>query len=87
MQRVFEQAVMQGRSVTSLARLATSPQHMSDKLNTEPNTVGILPRHWKAGNSRFVFSIPDVPVLAIANDEPQEGIQAIIACLQRTGVS
>ena len=86
-QRVFEQAVMQGRSVTSLARLATSPQHMSDILNTEPNTVGILPRHWKAGNSRFVFSIPDVPVLAIANDEPQEWIQAIIACLQRTGVS
>lgn len=82
-QRVFEQAVMQGRSVTSLARLATSPQHMSDTLNTEPNTVGILPRHWKAGDSRFVFTIPDVPVLAMANDEPQRGLQAIIACLQQ----
>ncbi len=48
-QRVFEQAVMDGRSVTSLARLATSPGHMSDTLNNEPNTVGVLPRPWKAG--------------------------------------
>ena len=81
-QRVFEQTVMQGRSVTSLARLATSPQHMSDTLNNEPNTVGILPHHWKAGDSRFVFTIPDVPVLAITSESPQGDIQAIIACLQ-----
>ncbi len=82
-QRVFEQAVMQGRSVTSLARLATSPAHMSDTLNNEPNTVGILPRHWKAGDSRFVYTIPDVPVLAIVIEEPQGAIQTIIACLQK----
>jgi hypothetical protein len=82
-QRVFEQAVMQGRSVTSLARLATSPQHMSDILNNEPNTVGVLPRHWKAGDSRFVYTIPDVPVLALTAEEPQGAIQAIIACLQK----
>jgi hypothetical protein len=82
-QIVFEQAVMQGRSVISLARLAASPQHMSDTLNNEPNAVGILPRHWKAGDSRFVYTISDVPVLAIATEEPQETIQTIIACLQK----
>ena len=82
-QWVFEQAVMQGRSVTSLARLAVSPQHMSDTLNNEPNTVGILPRHWKAGDSRFVYTIPDVPVLAQVREEPQGAIQALIACLQK----
>lgn len=82
-QRVFEQTVMQGRSVTSLAKLATSPQHMSDTLNTEPNTVGILPRHWKMGDSRFVYTIPDVPVLAIVPEEPLGVVQTIIACLQK----
>ena len=82
-QRVFEQAVMQGRGVTSLARLATSPQHMSDTLNNEPNSVGILPRHWKAGDSRSVFIIPDVPVLVIVSEQPQGAIQALIACLQK----
>jgi hypothetical protein len=82
-QRVFEQAVMQGRSVTSSARLAVSPQHMSDTLVNEPNSVGILPRRWKAGDSRFVYTIPDVPVLAIVKEEPQGGIEAILACLQK----
>ena len=82
-QRVFEQTVMQGRSVTSLARLAVNPQHMSDTLNNEPNTVGILPRHWKAGNSRFVYTIPDVPVLAVVREEPQGAIQEVLACLQK----
>ena len=82
-QMVFEQAVMKGRSVTTVARLATSPQHMSDNINNTPNTVGILPRHWKVGDSRFVYTIPDVPVLALANDEPQGAIQEIIACLQK----
>jgi len=82
-QRVFEQAVMDGRSVTSMARLAISPQHMSDTLNTESNTVGILPRHWKAGDSRFVYTIPDVPVLALVREKPQGANQAIITCLQK----
>jgi len=82
-QKVFEQNVMSGRSVTSLARLATSPQHMSDTLNNEPNTVGILPRHWKVGDSRSVYTIPDVPVLALVNEEPQGAVQAIITCLQK----
>jgi hypothetical protein len=82
-QGVFEQAVMRGRSVTSLARLATGPQHMSDTLNNEPNTVGILPRRWKAGDSRFVYTIPDVPVLAIVSEEPQGAMRAILACLQK----
>ncbi|MGB7874849.1 MAG: hypothetical protein WBL25_10735 [Anaerolineales bacterium] len=82
-QRVFEQAVMKGRSVSSLARLAVNPQHMSDTLNNESNTVGILARHWNAGDSRFVYTIPDVPVLAIVGEEPQGEIQAIIACLQK----
>ena len=82
-QDMFEQAVMQGRSITSQARMAVSPQHMSDTLNNEPNSVGILPRHWKTGDLRFVYTIPDVPVLALVDEEPQGAIQAIIACIQK----
>lgn len=82
-QRVFEQAVMNGRSVTSQARMAVNPGHMSDTLNNEPNTVGILPRHWKVGDSRFVYALPDVPVLALVNEEPQGAIQKIIACTKK----
>jgi hypothetical protein len=81
-QQVFDQAVMAGRSVTSSARLAANPQQMSDTLVNESNAVGILPRHWKAGDVREVFSVATVPVLAITSSELQGTIQKLIACLQ-----
>lgn len=81
-QRVFDQYVMEGRAVTSSARLAVNPQQMSDTLVNESNAVGILPRHWKAGDVREVFSVATVPVLAITQSEPQGVIKDLIACLQ-----
>ena len=81
-QVVFDQLVMKGRSVTSFAKLATSPQQMSDILNAELNALGILPRHWKMGTVREVFSAGRVPVLAITKAEPTGAAQELIACLQ-----
>jgi hypothetical protein len=82
-QHVFNKSVMQGQNIASNARLAVDPQQMSDTLVNEPNTVGILPRHWKVGDSREVFSVGTVPVLAITPAEPQGAIQQLIACLQK----
>jgi hypothetical protein len=56
---------------------------MSDTLVNQPNTVGILPRHWKVGDAREVFSVGTVPVLAITQNEPQGAVQQLIACLQK----
>lgn len=81
-QVVFDQLVMKGRSITSSAKLATSPQQMSDLLNAEKDSVGVLPRHWKAGSVREVFSAGTVPVLAITKSEPQGVVGELIACLQ-----
>ncbi len=82
-QEVFDQFVMQGRAMTSSAHIATNPQQMSDTLVNEFNTIGILPRHWKAGDSREVFSAAKVPVLAITQNEPQGAIKELIGCLQK----
>lgn len=81
-QEVFDQAVMQGRIVTSYARLAVNPQQMSDTLVNESNTVGILPRHWKVGDVRDVYSVATVPVLAITPSDPQGAVRQLIGCLQ-----
>jgi len=81
-QKVFDQFVMAERSVTSPARLAVNPQEMSDTLVNQGNAVGILPRHWKAGDVREVFSVAIVPVLAITQTEPEGVIKELIACLQ-----
>lgn len=82
-QIVFDQFVMEGRSVASSEMLAVTPQQMSDILNSESNSVGILPRHWKAGDSREVFSVATVPVLALTKSEPQGVIDQLIGCLQK----
>lgn len=82
-QIMFDQLVMKGRSVTSLARLATSPQQISDLLNTEKDSVGILPRHWKVGTVRDVFSAGFVPVLAVMKEEPQGAVLDLLSCLQK----
>jgi hypothetical protein len=82
-QQAFDGLLMHGEPVTSLARLATSPQEMSDVLNAEADSVVILPRHWKVGMVREVFSAGTVPVLAIVRSEPEEALRLLIACLQK----
>ena len=80
---VFDQFVMNGRSVSSSAKVAVNPQQMSDVLNNESNAVGILPRHWKAGDVRDVYAAATVPVLAITQTEPQGVVNQLIGCLQK----
>ena len=79
----FDQFVMKGRSVSSSANIAVTPQQMSDVLNSESNAVGILPRHWKAGDVREVYSVGKVPVLAITPNQPQGTVAQMIGCLQK----
>jgi hypothetical protein len=82
-QQAFDQLVMEGRIIAPSARVAAHPQQMSDALVNEANTIGILPRHWKAGDSREVFSAGTVPVLALTNAEPQGIVKDLIACIQK----
>ncbi len=82
-QEVFDQSVMAGRIVTSSAHVAVTPQQMSDTLVNESSAIGILPRHWKVGDTREVFMVATVPVLAVTNSEPQGVIKELIACLQK----
>lgn len=82
-QAVFDQFVMQGRAVNSSARVAVNPQQMSDVLNSEPEAVGILPRHWKAGDARDVYSAGMFPVIALTREEPQGAVASLISCLQK----
>jgi hypothetical protein len=74
---------MEGRIVSPSARVAVHPQQMSDTLVSGANTVGILPRHWKAGDSREVLSVATVPVLALTKTEPQGVVKSLIVCLQK----
>jgi hypothetical protein len=82
-QQVFAREIMHGGPISSLARLSVNPQQMIDNLNSEKNAIGLLGAHWKTGTLREVFSLPDVPVLAITAAEPQGAVKQILACLQK----
>ena len=82
-QEVFDQFVMSGMRVTSSARVAATPQQMSDTLVNESKAVGILPRHWKAGDDREVFKVTTVPVLVLTDSDPKGVIKELISCLQK----
>ncbi len=82
-QSAFDQAVMEGRSVASSAKVAVNPQQMSDILVSESNAVGILPRHWKVGDAREVYSVATVPVLALTKSEPVGAVKDLLACTQK----
>lgn len=84
-QEVFYQYVMKGRNVASSARVAVSPQHMLNVLESERQAIGILPLTWsmKMTGSGGVYRVATVPVLTITNSEPQGVIKELIACLQK----
>lgn len=81
-QQVFEELVMRGEPVTSLARLAVSAQAMSDGVGSTPGSIGYLPRRWKAGNTREALNAATVPVLIIARSQPEGPLKDLIGCLQ-----
>lgn len=82
-QLLFDQTVMDGLHGTSMARLAVSAQHMSDSVGNAPGAIGILPRHWKAGNTHETFVAATSPVMAITKSEPVGDEVKLLACLQK----
>jgi ABC-type phosphate transport system substrate-binding protein len=81
-QQAFRNLVMGGRNVSATAKVAGSPQEMADILNTQRNAVGVLPRHWKTGDSREVFVAATVPVLGLTKGEPAGILREVLSCLQ-----
>ena len=81
-QAFFDQYVLHGRPVSSLARIAVSAQHMSDSVGAVAGSIGLLPRRWKAGNTREVLTVATLPVLALAESSPQGVVAEMLACMQ-----
>jgi hypothetical protein len=82
-QQTFEANGMGGSPVTSLARLATSPDEMAQSVAQDVNAIGILTRQWKADGLSRLFTVATVPVLVSTAAEPQGEVLQILNCLQK----
>jgi PBP superfamily domain len=83
-QQVFEQSVLGGTSITSQARLANSPEEMSQAIAGDADGIGIITRRLKIENTSDVFTAASsLPVLVLTRSEPQGDLAQILACLQK----
>ena len=84
MQKVLNQFVMQGRSVSSFANVAVSPKQVVEKIESESNAIGFIPKILINENLKEIFSFGSFPILAITETEPQAPVKNLIGCLQNS---
>jgi len=82
-EQAFEIAALDGSPVTPDARLAMTPDEMSQAIANDVNAIGILTRRWKMGNVSDVYTVVEVPVLILVPAEPQGAVTALISCAQK----
>jgi hypothetical protein len=82
-EQVFEQAILKGSPITTTARLANSPEEMSQGIAKDPPAVGVLSSHWITGDVKEVFKAASAPVLAITPASPQGAVAELLTCLQK----
>ena len=83
-EQILEKSLLDGRPVTSSARIAATSQEMIDAIRKDGSAIGILPQRLNENNEVFNEAvIASVPVLAITKSEPQGAIKQLIACLQK----
>jgi len=82
-QQIFEQTIMDGQRVTSLARLAVSTQNMLDSVSKDASAIGFLPHGLETKDVHDVYKVASAPILAITKSQPQPVMKDLIACLQK----
>lgn len=79
-QQVFS-ATLEGTPITSLARLATTPESMLRAISDDPHAIGLLTRRLLDERVRPVFTVALTPVLALM--PPGSPAEALVGCLQK----
>lgn len=80
--QAFQQAVLQGGLVTPNAFLAPHPSAMLEAVSGDVDAIGYLPKAWSTGEVATIYLGIKVPVLVVADEEPQGAARELVACLQ-----
>lgn len=85
---VFDIALLEGKQLTSEAYLAPGPQEMVEAVAKDPRAIGYVPGAWVDDSVRVVdMELPaemHLPVLALAQEEPQGALRGWLSCLQNS---
>lgn len=81
-QVAFKETMLEGRTLSSLARQASNEKMVRQAISGEVNALGILSRSEISDNIRVLHSVGYYPVLMVVKTEPQGFLPSLVACLQ-----
>lgn len=82
LQHAFNESVLGQNPLSTLARQAPNPRAMRDAIANDAHALGILPKSQADSRLRPLYSLENLPVLVILQEEPQENLLSLIICLQ-----
>lgn len=82
LQVAFKETMLEGRTLSSLARQASNEKMVRQAISGEVNALGILSRSEISDNIRVLHSVGYYPVLMVVKTEPQGFLPSLVACLQ-----
>jgi hypothetical protein len=78
----FTSGVLENGMIATTAYLAPTPEIMADTIASTPNAIGFLARSWSSGPLTAILPGVSMPVLVVAENEPQGAARELVACLQ-----
>jgi undecaprenyl-diphosphatase len=88
-QQLFENSILKGGQISSLAFIAGDPQQMRSAVAADPGAIGFIPAQWLDSTVRAVIisninsASLSFPVLALTPNEPSGALRTWISCLQK----
>lgn len=82
-QRVFQESSLTGAPVSTYTRLVSSPAAMLEAVANDHGAVGLLTKSLVTDAVKVLYSVMEVPVLAVLRDAAAGEITEIITCLQK----
>jgi hypothetical protein len=85
---IFDDTILRGRRVSTLARLAPDPEDLLEAVANDPGAIGYLPRSWITMEVKEVQLDGELrrklksPLLAYIKNEPEEPTLSLLTCLQ-----
>ncbi len=80
--QAFEASILLGSPVAGDANVAADPQQILDAVAADPAAAGLLPAAWVSpAMTQFDLGV-ELPLLAIAAQEPSGAARAVLSCLQ-----
>ena len=77
----FDNIILEANLISPIARLAPNPEVMLESIADDPGAIGYLPQSWLTEAVKLIDLDIELPVLALAVEEPDSPVRELLVCL------